>query len=179
MDRRIEQIDAQLNKAFGAEVTMNWQVDVKGAVWGQCKLSDPKTIVQIALIVATFKGRLMTITPYLHGADENKKVLSIAYHFDIQGVTITCTISLANSLREVQSITPILKSADWNEREMQEMYNVQVVDHPNPNRLFLDDRLNLSDHTMVPLSEAMSGASTQTLWERVMASTKGGGKEDE
>lgn len=158
---------------------MTWEADKKGAIWGRCKLPDPEIIYQIALLVANFKGRVITITPYLHGEEESNKVLSIAYHFDIQGITITCTISLRDSLREVKSITPVLKSADWTEREMQETYNIRVLGHPNPKRLFLDESINLTDNTMVPLSMAMSGASSQTLWEKVLRASKEGVSENE
>jgi len=179
MDRRIEEIEKQLSKTFGSRVSMTWKEDVKGAIWGHCRLPDSEMISQIALIVAFFKGRLITITPYWQGEKESQKVLNIAYHFDIQGVTVTCTISLKDGLREVKSITPILKSADWNEREMQETFHVKVLGQPNPRRLFLDDSINLTDNTMVPLSMAMSGASSQTLWEKVMGASKEGVSKNE
>jgi len=32
----------------------------------------------------------------------------------------------------------------------------------------------LADHTMIPLSQALNGASTNTLWEKIMKSGKKG-----
>ncbi len=179
MDKRVREIENQLNKAFGSKVSLTWEEDSKGAIWGNCRLPNSEMIYQIALLVSHFKGRVITITPYLHGEEESNKVLSIAYHFDIQGITMTCTISLRDCLREVKSITPVLKSADWNEREMQETYHIRVLGHPNPKRLFLDESINLTDNTMVPLSVAMSGASSQTLWEKVLSASKEGVRENE
>ncbi|WP_459928437.1 NADH-quinone oxidoreductase subunit C [Desulfosporosinus burensis] len=179
MDGRIKEIDTQMYKTFGSDVSMIWEEDTKKAIWGHCYLPDPEMIHQVALLVAAFRGRVITITPYLHGEEDTPKKLSIAYHFDIRGVTITSTITLKDGLHKVKSITPVLKSADWNEREMQEMYHVTVEGHPNPQRLFLDDSINLTEDTMVPLSMAMSGATSTTLWEKVMGSPKEGMGKDE
>ncbi|HEX3028897.1 MAG TPA: NADH-quinone oxidoreductase subunit C, partial [Clostridia bacterium] len=74
----------------------------------------------------------------------------------------------------VKSITPVLKSADWHEREMRELYNIELQGHPNSKRLFLDENIHMTDHTMIPLSEALNGASTNTLWEKIMKSDSKG-----
>lgn len=179
MDKRIIDIDRQMNEYFGSKLRMEWEVDKNQAIWGACTLAKVNGIYEIALMVASFKGRLVTITPYFQGKDPETRVLKVAYHFDIQGVTITATITFGHEERKVRSITPILKSADWNEREMQEMYNLQVEGHPNSQRLFLDESISVDDTTMIPLSVAMSGAATTTLWEKVIgASEQGGGKHE-
>lgn len=157
-----------MRKNLGSEVRIIWEEDNKGAVWGQCTLPSPDMIYQAAILVSTFKGRLVTASPYWQGSEKEGKVLKIAYHFDIDGVTVTYTIALEKETLKVPSITPILKSADWMEREMKESYNINVEGHPNLKRLFLDERINLEDDTMIPLSVAMSGSATNTLWERVM-----------
>jgi Ni,Fe-hydrogenase III component G len=55
---------------------------------------------------------------------------------------------------------------------MQELYNIKLQGHPNPKRLFLDENVHMTDHTMIPLSEAMNGSSTSTLWEKIMNSDR-------
>lgn len=179
MDSRVKDIDKEIAKVFGSKLTMVWEEDKKEAVWGHCSLPQVDRIYDIALIVASFRGRLVTITPYFQGKDPETRILKVAYHFDIKGATLTFTISFGEGERKVRSITPVLKSADWNEREIQEMYNIKVEGHPYPKRLFLDESISVNDDTMIPLSVAMSGAATTTLWEKVIgASEEGGGKNE-
>ncbi len=74
----------------------------------------------------------------------------------------------------VPSITTIFANADWHEREMMELYGVNVTSHPNPRRLFLDEELDkglLGD--IVPLSIMMNGSTSNDLWERIL-SDRGG-----
>lgn len=179
MNERIKEIDSRMDETFGSDVRVIWEEDAKGAIWGRCTLPDSEMIYQVALLVAAFQGRVITITPYLHGEEDTDKNLNVAYHFDLRGVTITCTLTLKDGLHKVKSITPVLKSADWHEREMQEMYHVTVEGHPNPKRLFLDDSINLTEKTMVPLSMAMNGATSKTLWEKVMGAREEVGGKDE
>lgn len=175
---------------------MIWEEDRKGAIWGRCTLPAPELIREMAEIVAARHGRLITASPYWQGTglrvgperelgptgdtgeqEREEKLLRVAYHFDVAGVTFTCTVTLDRERRTVPSITPLLKSADWLEREMKESYQIEVQGHPNPHRLFLDESIDLPADALVPLSEAMSGTSTSTLWERVMAARGKGGEE--
>ncbi|GAW92320.1 NADH-quinone oxidoreductase subunit C [Calderihabitans maritimus] len=168
MERNIhEDFAEKLTRVLGEEVSLRWETDAKGVVWGWCKLSDPEKITEVASIVSVLGGRVITISPYLTKDTEQREALEIAYHFDIDGCTCTVTITVARSVGEVKSITPILKSADWHEREMQEMYDIKVVGHPNPKRLFLDESIDPGVMNLVPLSAAMNGATSKTLWEKV------------
>lgn len=175
---------------LGETFELKWDIDRKGVVCGWCRLADPDQIVTVAEIVAGFNGRVMTISPLNTPADfagglpdvpaghtpAKKKAVDVVvnYHFYFQGVNCTVSITLPDSPRTVRSITPVLKSADWHEREMQELYNIQLQGHPNPKRLFLDKNIHFADHTMIPLSEALNGASTNTLWEKIMKSDRKG-----
>lgn len=163
-------------KNLGSDLCIAWEEDSKGAVWGRCILPSPEMIYQAALLVSTFKGRLVTASPYWQNSEKEGKVLKIAYHFDMKGITVTYTIVLDQDTLSVPSITPLLKSADWMEREMKETFNINVEGHPNLKRLFLDASIDLGNDTMIPLSAAMSGSATNTLWERVMKAKKGGGQ---
>lgn len=60
-----------------------------------------------------------------------------------------------------------------------DLFNIKLHGHPNPKRLFLDKNIHLTDHTMIPLSEAMNGASTNTLWEKILRSGRKEGNSDE
>lgn len=176
----------KLGKKFG----LKWDTDKKGVVCGWCRLDCPEDIYPVAEIVAGLKGRVMMISPLNTPSDlagsapedisddasgTEKPIKAVVnYHFYFEGINCTVSITLPDSPRTVKSITPVLKSADWHEREMQELYNIKLQGHPNPKRLFLDKNINLADHTMIPLSQALNGASTNTLWEKIMKSGKKG-----
>lgn len=174
----------KLTLKLGNRFELNWDIDKKGVVWGWCRLSNPKDIYAAAEIVAEFKGRVMTISPLNTPADltgypradetaaQKPVMVVINYHFFFEGINCTVTITLPDEERAVKSITPVLISADWHEREMQELYNIKLQGHPNPRKLFLDKNINFANHTMIPLSEALNGASTNTLWEKIMRSDR-------
>lgn len=186
----LKSFSSRMALKLGEKYDLKWDTDKKNVVCGWCRLNDPDDILPVAEIVAGFKGRVMTISPLnapVNLADSEQGIPSdiavkdapltekpvsvvINYHFFFEGVNCTVTITLPDNNRTVKSITPILKSADWHEREMQELYNIKLKGHPNSKRLFLDKDIHMTDHTMIPLSEALNGASTNTLWEKIMQS---------
>jgi Ni,Fe-hydrogenase III component G len=155
-----------LRQMIGTNFSLTSQQDKKGVVSMWCRLESPSDISVVALLMEKIEGRLMTITAY--NIDNGLK--EIAYHFDLDGDCCTVTVQIDNN--EVVSITPILKTADWTERELKELYDINVIGHPNPKRLFLED--SIAEGVMneyIPLSEAMNGSSSQTLWEKVISAT--------
>lgn len=177
MERNMwEEFTEKLTRALGREFSLRWETDAKGVVTGWCRLRDHRHITDVALIVASLGGRVITITAYQAADDQRRDSHEIAYHFDLDGCTCTVTIEIPSDSGKVNSITPILKSADWAERELQELYGIKVVGHPNPKRLFLDDSIEegIMDK-LIPLSVAMNGATSKTLWEKVFAATSGEG----
>lgn len=169
----------KLSEKLQGKFTLSSEIDRKGVIYIWCKLQNASDITEAAEVVAAFNGRIMTISALITSNNEKSEQVEIGYHFYFEKVNCTISITLPKDLREVKSITPILKSADWHEREMQEFYKIKLIGHPNPKRLFLDYNLGLEDNAMVPLSAAMNGASTNTLWERVMESSSREGKSNE
>jgi len=175
----------KMAERLGNKFDLHWDIDKKGFVSGWCRLADPEDIYPAAEIIADFKGRVITIsalnTPSVlnepsDASSNNEPIkLVINYHLYFDGINCTVTITLPDNQRAVRSITPVLISADWHEREMQDLFNIKLLGHPNPKRLFLDKDIHLADHAMIPLSEAMNGAGTNTLWEKIMRS----GRKDE
>ena len=124
-------------------------------------LHDKEDIHAVALLIKKHNGRVVTITPYVVD-----KGFEIAYHFDAYGIVITVTLLTEDS--SVDSITSNLKSADWTEREMQGLFNIKLLGHPNPDRLILDEKMAQGIFKeYMTLSDAMTGAATNTLWERI------------
>ncbi len=124
-------------------------------------LHDKADIKAVASLFEKHTGRVITITPYV--VDNG---FEIAYHFDVRGVVLTVTLLTEDGT--VDSITPNLKSADWAEREMQDLFNIKLIGHPNPDRLILDEKMAKGIFKeYMTLSDAMTGAATNTLWEQI------------
>jgi Ni,Fe-hydrogenase III component G len=144
---------------YGFEITE--EIDDMDNIQIWMKLKDKQEILFVAKIIKDFGGRCIIITAY-----KNEEYHNLVYHFDIDGIVINVEIELINDV--VDSITPILKSADWAEREIKEMQGIELLNHPNPKRLFLDESIDegiLDEY--IPLSSAMRGAATNSMWERV------------
>ncbi|MDK2985110.1 MAG: NADH-quinone oxidoreductase subunit [Clostridia bacterium] len=173
MDRNIQkEFEEKLIRTIGQGFSLRWETDSKGVVTGWCRLDDHSRITNVAMIVSGLGGRVITITAYKTKDVHQRDIHEIAYHFDLDGCTCTVTIEIPRNSGKVNSITPILKSADWTERELQELYGIKVVGHPNPKRLFLDETIDEGImNKLIPLSVAMNGATSKTLWEKVFAAT--------
>ncbi|MCK4336236.1 MAG: NADH-quinone oxidoreductase subunit C [Candidatus Aenigmarchaeota archaeon] len=73
----------------------------------------------------------------ISGVDEGKTI-DVIYHFIHKKKTINFRISLDKKNCVVDSITDIYPGANLFERELYEMMGVQVKNHPNLKKLFLD-----------------------------------------
>ena len=124
-------------------------------------LTNKADINAVANLLKKHNGRVITITPYVVD-----KGYEIAYHFDVYGIVLTVTLLTEDGT--VDSITSNLKSADWTEREMQDLFNITLIGHPNPDHLILDEKMAKGIFKeYMTLSDAMTGAASNTLWERI------------
>lgn len=73
----------------------------------------------------------------ISGVDEGKTI-DVIYHFIHKKKTINFRISIGKKNCVVDSITDIYPGANLFERELYEMMGVQVKNHPNLKKLFLD-----------------------------------------
>jgi Ni,Fe-hydrogenase III component G len=163
------ELDAALAVLTEKKESGFWTKDAYGNEYGWYHLLTPRFLPRAVKHLAAEGARLAMITAY------NKKLLSdpvqdVAYHFEVGKSTLyTITVTLDREWSAVASITPIFPNADWHEREMHELYAVQVDGHPNPRRLFLDEDIEegiLGE--AVPLSIMMNGACTTDLWEKIL-----------
>lgn len=159
-----------LLKATGLEP--EWTSDAKANPFGWLKLTHPSQLSDAAKALSG-KMRLCTVTAYSEERDDLVKRRRIAYHFASKDTVVTVTVPIYDSETmqklPVPSITPWFRNADWNEREFREMFNIDIQGHPNPNRLFLDERLDAGIMTkLIPFSAMANSASTNTLWERIL-----------
>ncbi|MFC1753180.1 NADH-quinone oxidoreductase subunit C [Thermoproteota archaeon] len=65
----------------------------------------------------------------------------ILYHFTIERVQllISFRVKLDRDKPSIDSITPLIKGAEWIEREMHELIGIDFPGHPNLERLLLPD----------------------------------------
>ncbi|EJW10680.1 Carbon monoxide-induced hydrogenase NuoC-like protein CooU [Rhodovulum sp. PH10] len=97
----------------------------------------------------------------------------LAYHFDLGGDTLT-VIAFLPAGGSVASLTPLFRTADWNERELMECYAITVRNHPDPRRLFLDPATDPAVlERLIPFSTLVNAASTKGLWEKIMSANTG------
>lgn len=159
--------DAPLAKALALDIRINR----KGVISAWSQLPTAHLLLPTSEAIRRAGGRLSTITAYQRRQEESSGIREIAYHFDIDGATLTLTVHLDEDQREIDSITPIFPCADWHEREFMELYAIDIKGHPNPRRLFIDENIDRAvlQH-FVPFSDMVNAASTKSLWEKIMAS---------
>jgi len=167
-------VASALSRGIGSETPVQWRLDRKGVQTGWCRLPEPMDILPAAQALAELQGRLSMVTAYLTAAAKLRGVREIAYHFDLDGTTLTLTCELPLQGAQVPSITPIFRNADWNEREFMEIYDIQVTGHPDPRRLFLDASIEpAAFERLIPYSTFSNGANSKALWDKVMAGSPG------
>lgn len=98
---------------------------------------DKKDIVDFARFVFKSLGaRFNTATAADHPED-----IEIMYHFgfDELGLIVTLRTYVPKKKCEIESILPIMKGAEWIEREIHELFGVEFKNHPNMKPLLLPD----------------------------------------
>ncbi len=147
--------------------------DSFGNAYHWFRLNEPDLLTDAAKLLHQANARLAMAVAY-NRHQNVQKLQAVCYEFVLDGIVYNITCELSPEHPSVPSITPIFANADWHEREMIELYGIKVTGHPNPRRLFLDEKLDqglLGE--IVPLSIMMNGASSTDLWERILAD-KGG-----
>ena len=96
---------------------------------------DAKDIPQVvSFMFREMGGRLSTAT----GVDTRKNI-ELLYHFsfDSSGTIVSLRTLIDKNNPEIESVTPIIKGAEWIEREIHELLGVNFRNHPNLKRLLL------------------------------------------
>ena len=72
---------------------------------------------------------------------DTRKAVEILYHFSVDeiGLFISLRVILEKPNLEIDSLTPIMKCAEWIEREIHELLGVDFKGHPNLKHLLLKD----------------------------------------
>lgn len=67
--------------------------------------------------------------------------MEILYHFSFAKISLVLSFRtyIDKKNLEIESLTPIMKGAEWIEREIHELFGVEFKNHPNLKRLLLPD----------------------------------------
>jgi len=99
---------------------------------------SPGDIVEVSKILFQQLGLRFAIAT---GTD-TPKGLEILYHFsfDKSGEMVSIRVLITDKTHpEIESISSVIKMAEWIEREMWEMLGIKFKNHPNLKRLLLAD----------------------------------------
>lgn len=101
-------------------------------------LAHPKNVVVAAAgLRVKHLGYLAAISGYDPGAD--KEELEVLYHFCTGYATVTLRVAVPKGSPKVHTLTQIIPGAEPFERELSEMYGVEVIGLRNPEHLYLPD----------------------------------------
>lgn len=152
--------------------SLEWSTNAKGVTVAWCRLKNSDDLLTVAQLLKDASARLSTITASLPEHARTNQKHEIAYHFDFDGDTFTVWVVLPLE-GEVDSLVPLFRNADWNEREFMELYSIKVRGCIEHRRLFLDETIDPSVlDTLIPFSTLVNAASTKTLWERILRNSE-------
>jgi NADH-quinone oxidoreductase subunit C len=102
-------------------------------------------LVQIASILKTSEGLYFDQLTCITGLDNGEKVgtLEVIYHLNsipyhhTFAMKVVIPRSVENGLPQVPTLTSVWKTADWQEREVFDMFGVHFEGHPDLRRILL------------------------------------------
>lgn len=101
-------------------------------------LQRPEDLVAVATLLRVKRlGYLAAITGLDRGQEAGE--LELLYHFCRAAAVITLRVRLPRANPTVSSLTEVIPSAEPFERELREMFGVNVVGLRAPDRLYLPD----------------------------------------
>ncbi len=86
-------------------------------------------VMALARQIKAWGGRLSTITAATLPGEETE----VIYHYYLERQVFNFKVPTQGN--RLPSICPILPSANWAEREIQDLYRVEFSGHPQPTRL--------------------------------------------
>lgn len=81
-----------------------------------------------------FNAHLTTIT-----ARDAHSDFEVIYHFDVGGILISVKTLIPKANPELDTISDIIPSGDWYEREIMDLFGIKFRGHQNPRRIILPD----------------------------------------
>ncbi|MEM2576143.1 MAG: NADH-quinone oxidoreductase subunit C [Sulfolobales archaeon] len=112
------------------------------------KLDDGKVVIEVGKdditdVVNVVVNELGGIYTIIIGNDariiDNSIHNIYVFSLDSLKTYLLIRVRLDSEKPEVNSITPIVKGANWGEREVRDLLNINILNHPDPRRLILPD----------------------------------------
>jgi NADH:ubiquinone oxidoreductase subunit C len=100
-------------------------------------LEAENLVTAVAALVDNQWGYLAAITGLDLGLEES--ALEVLYHFCEGAAVLTLRVRTPYSVASVPSVCGLIPSATFFERELHEMFGIEVVDTPNDDYLFLPE----------------------------------------
>jgi NADH:ubiquinone oxidoreductase subunit C len=197
MTRLPEDLASWLKRAAPSGIDYSTTATKHGVVSAWCGLANIDELVPVAMLLADMGARLSMLSarqlpaPEEEEEDEEEEAqeakpkkevpktfggtpldgtsYEIDYHFDLGGDTLT-VIAYVAAGGMAGSLTSYFRTADWPEREIMEMYNISIPNHPNPRRLFIDPSIDTAVlERLIPYSVLVNASSTKALWDKVLS----------
>lgn len=98
---------------------------------------DPKSLTDIVKLIFVNMGARFNTASCVDVRDG----MEILYHFSFANMSLVISLRAYMDKKNlsIESITPIMKGAEWIEREIHELFGVDFKNHPNLKRLLLPD----------------------------------------
>ena len=97
---------------------------------------DPKDIREVGRYLWKDRGARYAIATTV----DNRSSFEVIHHFSLDregGVMVSVRSLLSRDKPSMPSLTPVIKAANWIEREMNELMGVEFEGHPDMRRLVL------------------------------------------
>lgn len=98
---------------------------------------DANDVIEVARTMFRELGARFVITTGI----DTPAGFEILYHyaFDGQALLVTAHTRVPRDAPEIESITGVIRGAEWIEREIAELLGVRFLNHPRPKHLLLAD----------------------------------------
>ena len=128
-----EEIVSSLKNKFGSRIHKFYEKSAK-RIYIDVERRDIPDVVRFVFKDMGARFNIAT-------AIDNPENIEMMYHFDFDKLSLIVTIRtyVPKSDCVIESILPIMKGAEWIEREIHELFGVEFKNHPNMKPLLLPD----------------------------------------
>ncbi len=128
-----EEIVAKIQERLGGKIKRFYDKSAKRIY---IDLDKKDLLESVRYVFRDMGARFNTAT-----AVDHPEKIEIMYHFDFDraGLIVTLRVYTSKQDCQVESILPIMKGAEWIEREMHELFGVEFRNHPDIRPLLLPD----------------------------------------
>lgn len=130
---RREEIVKEIKKKFGDKIKKFYDKSAKRIYID----IDKKDLVPFAGFIFKDMGARFNIAT----ASDHPRDIEIMYHFDFdrERLIVTLRTYVPKDKCDIESLLPLMKGAEWIEREIHELFGVEFKNHPNIKPLLLPD----------------------------------------